>query len=877
MPSPEALLPLAESVADGSSVDWHEAEVRATTDEQAVIRQLRVLANLAALHRKLPAAPSDAMLATARTGFRPAIGKWAELSLVERLGGGTFGEVYRAWDQHLEREVALKLLRLDESIEEPQSSRIAQEGRLLARVRHPNVITVHGVEIHEGRVGLCMELVRGTTLEEVLQKRGVFSAREAALIGIDLCRALAAVHGAGLIHRDVKAQNVMREDGGRIVLMDLGTGREVDPEQRYALPDLAGTPLYLAPEIFEGAPASEQTDLYSLGVLLYHLVTGTFPVPATTVDELREAQATGTGIRLRDARADLPTPFVRVVDRAISREPARRYATAGAFEADLVEALIASGAADALRERASRVRAPAPEPSGSLAWRHAAAIGALVAAVLIAAAVIWRSMGAPSTPAGVAGPIRSIAVLPLKNFSGDPSQEYFADGMTDELIGTLGRLGSFTVISRTSVMSFKDSKKSLKEIADTLHVDAVLEGSVRVVPGANAAGSRADGQRVRINARLIRAGGAETLVWDRIFEKIATDVLALQTEVAKAVADGIKLRLSTEQTRLLARNSPSDVARQQQFEAFNLTLKGRYYWNMRTTDGLTRSLQYFQEAIEVDPSYAPAYAGQADAYNLLPGGMSPFTAYPLAKAAAARAIALDPELAEAQTSLAFASFMFDRNYPGAEAAFQRAIGVNPGYATAHHWYGEYLSAMGRLDEAFAELDRARALDPLSLGVRASVGSTLYIARRYADAIAELRSTMELDPGMAKSYYDLALAYAHGGSLPEAEGEIAQGLARAGRNSMLVAASGLVAAMQGNRSAALAAATELAGRGALGSFGDLAVIYAALGDRDRAFDYLEKADQAREPYLMWAKVDPGLDPLRSDPRFSMLLRSLKLAP
>jgi serine/threonine protein kinase len=310
MSDPAALLPLAESIADGMPVDWLAVEGRASDEEQGVIRQLRILANLAALHRSLPANPNESLPATIgrRSQSAPAIGNWAHLALVERLGRGTFGEVYRAWDRHLEREVALKLLHLSDSagaIEDPQSSRIAREGRLLARVRHPNVITVHGVEVHEGRVGLCMELIRGTSLEELLLKRGPFSAREASLIGIDLCRALASIHASGLIHRDVKAQNVMREDGGRIVLMDLGTGREIDPDGRYALPDLAGTPLYLAPEIFDGAPASENTDLYSLGVLLYHLVTGSFPVRDTAACPQGPA---GRSVHLDRSRVPFPNP-----------------------------------------------------------------------------------------------------------------------------------------------------------------------------------------------------------------------------------------------------------------------------------------------------------------------------------------------------------------------------------------------------------------------------------------------------------------------------------------------------------------------------------------------------------------------------------------
>ena len=339
------LLPLAESIADGSVVDWEAAEARATSDERAIIRQLRVLSEPGgSASRSMPRDPGGRP--HRRRGFSnsPAIGSWGHLALLERLGGGTFGDVYRVWDNHLEREVALKLLKTDDSVQDLQASRIAAEGRLLARVRHPNVITVHGVDVHDHRVGLWMELVRGATLEQGLREHGPLSAREAALVGIDLCRALAAIHAAGLIHRDVKAQNVMREDGGRIVLMDLGTGRETNRgEQR--TPDLAGTPLYLAPEIFAGASASERTDLYSLGVLLYHLVTGTFPVRATTIEELKVGHDSGSGVRLRDARADLPTAFVQVVDRATASDPARRYASDGAFEAALVEALDAAAVA----------------------------------------------------------------------------------------------------------------------------------------------------------------------------------------------------------------------------------------------------------------------------------------------------------------------------------------------------------------------------------------------------------------------------------------------------------------------------------------------------------------------------------------------------
>ncbi len=282
-----ALEALAESIGDAAPIEWASVEAQANEDQRGVIRQLRVLESLAHLHRTLPPVPAGLPVSptSARSRSAPAIGKWGNLSLLERLGGGTSGDVYRARDSQLERDVALKLLRADA----PDPSRLVSEGRLLARIHHENVVAVHGVDTHDDRVGLWMQLVRGPTLEEVVTTQGVLSAREAALVGIDLCRALAAVHAAGLVHRDVKAQNVVREEGGRIVLMDLGTGRDLARGENAA--GLAGTPLYLAPEIFTGAAASVQSDIYSLGVLLYHLVTGEYPARPATFEQLEQAHA----------------------------------------------------------------------------------------------------------------------------------------------------------------------------------------------------------------------------------------------------------------------------------------------------------------------------------------------------------------------------------------------------------------------------------------------------------------------------------------------------------------------------------------------------------------------------------------------------------
>jgi serine/threonine-protein kinase len=855
------LLSLAESIADGAAIDWTAAEAQASPDDQAIVRQLRILADLAVLHRSLPGGSEPApSLAPSREGLDvPATGSWAHLSLIERLGGGTFGEVYRAWDRHLQREVALKLLRAGESIDDLDASRITHEGRLLARVRHPNVITVYGVAAHDNRVGLWMELVRGVTLERQIVEHGPLSAHEATLVGLDLCRALAAIHAAGLIHRDVKAQNVMREAGGRIVLMDLGTGREAGALGRGETPDLAGTPLYLAPELFTGALASERTDLYSLGVLLYHLVTGAFPVRATTIRELHEGHKKGVSVRLRDARADLPTSFVRVVERAIATDPEQRYATAGEFEADLAQALNHFTASDALRTATARSSAtPAVERwRGSRRIWPRLAFAATVLVVLALLAIPWSSIRRPAPT-----PVRSIAVLPLVNLSGDVSHDYLADGMTDLLIADLAKIRALRVISRTSVTQFKGTKPALTDVARSLNVDAVLEGSVQRI-----------GDRVRIYADLVHVATGRHL-WAESYERDVRDVLALQNEVAQMIARGVSIELTPlEQAGFATATAPGRVNAAAQ-EAY---LQGRYYWNKRTPEGLQKALEYFRQAAATDPSFALAYAGQADAYDLLPGDIAPATAYPLAKAAASRALELDPTLAEAHTSLAFARFIFDRDYGGAEAAFKRAIQFNPSYSTARHWYGEYLSAMGRFEEAFRQMEQAKAVDPFSGSIRSSLGSALCFAHRYEDAVEEFRSALALDPGNPSTYWELAACHEASGHLAAAAAETRRGLQVAPRYGFLLAESGRLAALNGDLAGARRIVAEMTARSSDSVIRAEAIglVHAALRDNDRAFEFLNRAERERSPSLLWAKVDPILDSLRNDPRFPDLLRRLRL--
>jgi TolB-like protein/Tfp pilus assembly protein PilF len=488
--------------------------------------------------------------------------------------------------------------------------------------------------------------------------------------------------------------------------------------------------------------------------------------------------------------------------------------------------------------------------------------------------LLWPTLGRRRTAGPASGPIRSIAVLPLSNLSGDPAQEYFSDGMTDELIATLGRLDGLSVISRTSVMQFKGSTRPLPEIAQALRVDAVLEGSVLLLPGSPA-GEAGEPRRVRINARLIHAG-ADTQVWSRTFETILADALLLQNQVAQAVAEGIDLRLTSQQQAALTSRARQTVSNRQQDDAFDLYLRGRYYWNMRTEEGLKRSIQYFREALDRDPRYARAYAGLADAYSLLGvRGMIPQSeAYAQAHAAARQALQIDDSLAEAHASLALVQ-MERLEWDAAAASFTRALKLNPAYATGHHWYSSYLARCGRLPEALTEIDRALSLDPLSVSVMSQRGALLHVARRADDAINQLEKVLAMHPGYARAHMLLATAYTQKREYDRALAEASMAATLGERSLELRAHIGYIYALAGRRDDALSIASELVDRdrrSETGAAGGAAVVYAGLGDKDRAFEWLERARELRDPWIAYLKVDAEWDALRSDPRFQRLLAS-----
>ena len=503
-------------------------------------------------------------------------------------------------------------------------------------------------------------------------------------------------------------------------------------------------------------------------------------------------------------------------------------------------------------------------------WRLAlAAMGIVgVLAALLALNVvglrdrILRTVGAVREP-----PLRidSIAVLPLENLSGDKEQEYFADGMTEELITSLGKIGSLRVISRTSVMRFKGARPAggLAEIAQKLNVDAVVEGSVM-----------RSGDRVRITANLIHAPSDRHL-WAESYDRDLRDVLALQGEIARAVADEVKAKLTPQEQTRLARSRPVNL------EAHRLYMLGRFHWNKRTEEGLKNAIDHFQRTIQIDPAYAPAYAGLADSYDVLGdhGYLPPKEAFPKAKVAAQKALDIDESLAAAHASLAFAYYVYDWNWGASEKEFKRAIELNPSYATAHQWYSIYLSNMRRHADAVAEAQRAQQLDPLSAIITANVGYSYFTARNYQEAIGRFRDAVSLFSDFPVAYSMLARTYMANGMYQEAIITYQKAGSLFGANPAQVAALGQAYAKRGIRGYYLWQLQRLReeSKHRYVSAADFAYVFAGLGEKDEAFSYLEKAYEDRDCYLTRLQVLPALDPLRSDPRFQDLLRRMNFPP
>jgi serine/threonine protein kinase/tetratricopeptide (TPR) repeat protein len=827
---------VAGAIADGSSIDWDRLTTGMFSSELHRLVQLRVIDMIARANghpsneSNPDAGPKAPPVATAATppARESHLGQWGELLLIEEIGEGSFGTVYRAHDPKLDRPVAVKLLQRRSSTDDQLASRMLHEGRTMARVVHPNVVTVFGAGEYGGRVGLWMEFVRGLTLAQMVRSHGPFGAGEAGLVGYELAGALAAVHLAGLVHRDVKAANVMREEGGRLVLMDFGAGQD-RAEERLVVPRIVGTPLYLAPEVLRGGEATERSDIYSLGVLLYHLVTNSFPLKGATFDELVRAHKRREIVPLQEKHPGLPRTFVRVVERALNRDPAKRFASAGRMQA----ALARIHGSSLVKVSAPRLRTSSRRTS--------------------------RTGQRSRRPAGVP----SIAVLPFTDMSPAKDQEYFCDGLTEELISALAEIPGLRVAARTSAFAFKGQARDIRGIGDALNVATILDGSVRK-----------DGDRLRVTVELICSVDGYHL-WCRCFDRDLVDVFAVQEEIARSVVSTLKGKLAAD------RGTAVIASRSRDLDAYGFYLEGRYHWNKRTEDALKRSVACFERAISQDAGYVEAYTGVADAYVTLGtyGAMPPSEVMPRAKGALEKALEIDAASAEAHACRGCVLAVYDWSWPEAERDFRRAIELKPSYPTAHHWYAiNHLVPTGRFDEATEELRCALALDPLALAIKTSLGINAYFAGQRDNAVRELTKTIELDEHFGMARFFLGATYTEQSRYTEALAEFEAAIRLSGRTPEILAALGYLYGLSGNTDGARRVLDELIqlARVRYVSPARIAQVHVGLEERSEALDRLEQAHSERAADLAWVGVRPVFASLRPEPRFVALQTKLGLA-
>ena len=834
MPSTEQLVDdLAAAILDGRRVDWALAE-SSSEATRSLIEQLKVVAAVAELLSG--AAPEKSPLcavpaSSPQSDLEEGATRWGHLRVLERIGRGSFGEVYRAWDTRLDREVALKLLPAHRSADDGEASAIIQEGRLLARVRHPNVVTIYGAEQVADRIGLWMEFVRGQTLEQIVEEGTVVSIKEAAAIGIELCRALSAVHGAGVIHRDIKTQNVIRAGDGRIVLMDFGTGRERDSD---AASDLAGTPLYLAPEVLEGQPASIHSDLYGLGVLLYRLLTRSYPVRAVSVAGVRRAHRRGDRVSIRTLRPDVPRKLARVIERAIDPHPDRRYRSAEALGADLAALTRRPTNALASAARAAAAFILVVAPSWELAGRQ-------VGSATTPSTLLLRFASVNPVAAVNVSPAERpvIAVLPLKNLSAQPESDYFVDGLTDEIIRNLAVIQGLQVRSRTSSFAFKDKPRNIRDVGDRLGANLVVEGSVL-----------RSGTRLRINVQLVHVAD-DVPLWSERFDREVTDIFTIQDEISRAIVNKLRLTLGRGQRRY-----------DTNLEAYELYLKARALVDRRDIPNAQKAAELFEQVIARDSAFAPAHAGLANAYAFMSTpyrGIPLEAAYPIMQPAAIKALQLDPLLAEAHAAMGWV-YSYERDWANAETAFRRAIDLNPSLTQIYTSYSiSTLQTLGKHDEALQLLDLAARNDPLSLDVQREIGEVQLAARRYEEAIKTLRRVYAVDPGFPFVSTYLARALMLAGR----PGEV-WSLERPGPLSVALAH-----VRTGQRAEAAKRVAQLAN-----PYSE-AIAYAVMEDTERAFEAVERVANTAPHRLGRLLLSPEMGALRGDPRVVALRKKIGL--
>ena len=783
-------------------------------------------------------------------------------TILELLGSGGMGEVYLAQDSRLGRRVALKLLPDHFVTNEDRLRRFRQEARAASALNHPNIITIHEIGEAETTHYIVTEFIEGETLRALLTRNRIEFVR-ALDIATQTASALAAAHVAGIVHRDIKPENIMLRRDGYVKVLDFGIAKLMpegpSPSMGMSFETtpglIVGTAHYMSPEQAQGLKVDERTDIWSLGVVLYEMLTGQLPfkgkTPSHTVVSIVEQQVPPL-VR----GPEVPVELERILLKTLNKNPEQRYQTAKDMLADLRMLQ---------RDLDSGVRANTTQ---EIAKAHTSSVRSFVRIVkpywltaMVAVAVLLVTIaGIAYFTSSNKKSINSLAILPFVNATSDPNTEHLSEGITESLINNLSQIPRLRVMARTTVFSFNGQNPDSRKVGNDLGVDAVVTGRVTQL---------ADTLVIQVELVDVSSGAQ---IWGERFNRKLTDVVTMQEEISREISEKLHLRMTDEERSRVSKRHTINA------EAYQSYLKGRYHWNKRTQDGLKKSIEYFSEALEKDPTYAQAYAGIADSYNTLArfNFLRPQEAYPKARAAVTKALEIDETLAEAHSSLAVVKMDYEWDLPGAEREFKRAIELNPSYPSAHQWYGLLLVSRGQTEEALAETKRAQQLDPLSLIVDMGVGGLYIYARRFDEAIGHLEKIRDLHPEAFQPDSNLAYVYEIKGMKDEAVASYLKSRTLAGDTAERIAALKAAYAVSGWKGYLQKRVDEMKEHASLQRYispFSVALLYAQMGEKNQALAWLEKTYEERNYRLLFIKVDARLDGLRTEPRFLDLVRRI----
>jgi len=779
--------------------------------------------------------------------------------IIEELGKGGMGKVYRAVDKKLKEEVALKLIKPEIASDKKTIERFSNELKFARKVAHKNVGRMYELMEDKGTHYITMEYVPGEDLKSTIRRVGPLGVGKTIFIAKQICEGMTEAHRLGVVHRDLKPQNIMIDKEGNARIMDFGIARSIIGKGITGAGVMIGTPEYMSPEQAEVKEVDQRSDIYSLGVILYEMVTGRVPFEGETPLGIAMRHKSETPKDPREINTQIPEDLSRVILRCMEKDKEKRYQSAGEVCSELSS--IEKGIPTTEREIPKRKPITSREITVTFGLKKLFIPALVVVALVIAVAIILQLLPHRETVPSESGK-PSIAVLPFEDLSPQKDQGYLCDGLAESFINVLTKIKDLRIPARTSSFSFKGKERNIQEIGQELNVETVLEGSIQK-----------SGNRVRITVKLINVLD-ESLLWSEQYNREINDIFAIQDEISLAIVDTLKVSLLGEEKSQLTKRYTESI------EAYNLYLQGRFFWNKRTEEGLSKAETYFEKAIAADPTFALGYAGLADVYTMLGDYtiLPKKEVSPKAREAASKALELDSTLSEAHTSLAWIKMDYDWDWEGAEREFKRAIELNPGYATAHLWYSWMLLTMARFDEGIEEIRIAMELDPLSPIIRGVLGEAYYFSGQYDLAIDKCKKTLEIESNSHSAHHLLARIYVQKSMFEEAIAEIQKAIDLSNRKILWYLGDlGYAFGVMGNKDKAIEILEELYEQSKQRHVSKIVMVlvYWGLGEEERALDYLEKGIEEHEIVNQIVTVDPSLGKLRQNPRFKAILKKMNL--